>query len=165
MDENRQKEQFSLAYVCSIIAVAGYTSGWWPVDEDSVDMSIAASGAMGLPRRPQVDVQLKCTSTDVLAETEVRFPLKRKNYDELRNPHVIIPRILVVIIVPKRIEEWLRHTEDELALRRCGYWVSLRGYPDTTNTQPVTVSLPRAQTFTPQALVDMMTRINDGGLP
>lgn len=165
MDRNAQKEQFSFAYICSIIAVAGYNLGGWRVDEDSVDLSIAAGGVLGLPRRPQIDVQLKCTSTDVLDQRAVRFPLKLKNYDELRNPHLINPRILVVVVVPPRLEDWLSQTEDELVLRRCGYWMSLRGVPETSNVQSVTVVLPRAQLFTPQALIEIMTRVNDGGLP
>lgn len=123
-------EQFSFAYICAIVAVAGFNIGSWRVDEDSVDLGVAATGILGLPRRPQVDVQLKCTGTDVRGATELRYPLKRKNYVELRDPHVIVPRILVVAVVPPSVDDWLSQTEHELTLRHCGYWVSLRSYPE-----------------------------------
>jgi hypothetical protein len=54
--------------------VTGFNIGSWRVDEDSVDCSIAAGGTPELPRRPQVDVQLKCTATDVLRATELLYP-------------------------------------------------------------------------------------------
>lgn len=165
MDHNKQMEQFSIAYICAIVAVAGFNVGSWRVDEDSVDCSIAAGGTPGLPSRPQVDLQLKCTGTDIRGETELRYPLKRKNYDELRVTRLIVPRILVVVVVPPNTEDWLTQTEHELALRHCAYWLSLRGYPETTNAQSVTITVPRTQTFTPEGLVAMMTRIDDGNLP
>ena len=53
----------------------------------------------------------------------------------------------------------------ELVMRRCGYWVSLRGRPATTNQNTVTVSIPRAQMFHPESFCAIMIRIGQGGLP
>lgn len=46
------------------------------------------------------------------SKLEVVYPLKRKNYDELRLTGIHVPRLLVVIQIPESEEEWLRHTEE-----------------------------------------------------
>lgn len=94
-------------------------------------------------------------------EQFIHFPLKVKNYDDLRSD-VLVPNALVVVMVPNQVDDWLTQTEEELVLRRCGYWYSLLGEPATENVESITVHIPRAQQFTAAALQDMMTRINGG---
>ncbi len=155
MDISQRKEQFSIAYVRAVASAAGFSISTPEVDDDSVDMTLIGRS---FTSRPKIDLQLKCTSEDVLREREVVYPLKRKNYDELRLTGVYVPRLLVVVHVPESDEEWLRHTEDELALRRCAYWVTLRGLPETTNTSKVTVRLPRVNVFDVAGLRGLMGR-------
>ncbi|WP_407896642.1 DUF4365 domain-containing protein [Scytonema sp. NUACC26] len=50
----------------------------------------------------------------------------------------------------------LRTHEEELCLRHCGYWVSLRGLPETQNTNNVTITLPRSNQFTVTTLQSIM---------
>jgi hypothetical protein len=76
-----------------------------------------------------------------------------------------VKRILVVVLVPDDMNDWLRHSEPDLVMRRCGYWLSLRGMPATDNAEGKTVHLLRAQLFTVQSLQGMMDRIGQGGLP
>jgi hypothetical protein len=83
----------------------------------------------------------------VIHGESIVYRLKRKNYNELRITDLLVPRLLVVVHVPESEDEWLRHTEDELAMRRCGYWVSLCGRPETANASTVTVYLPRTNVF------------------
>jgi hypothetical protein len=52
---------------------------------------------------------------------------------------------------------------EQLTLRRCGYWMSLAGLPQSDNETTVTVSVPRANVLTAEALKDMMQRVNDRG--
>ncbi|MFM6039134.1 MAG: DUF4365 domain-containing protein [Sphaerospermopsis kisseleviana] len=54
-------------------------------------------------------------------------------------------------------------SETELCLRRCAYWVSLRGQPQTQNTETVTVYIPRKNVFTVDALKNLMQTIQTGG--
>lgn len=44
MDVSRQKEQFSIAWVCAVVSVAGYVVYQPEVDDDSVDLGIAMRG-------------------------------------------------------------------------------------------------------------------------
>jgi hypothetical protein len=44
-------------------------------------------------------------------------------------------------------------------LRYCGYWVSLRDRPETSNQNTVTVHLPRKNTFGVAGLTELMARV------
>lgn len=104
----------SIAYVQAIAAQAGYTCGEPPgPDRDSIDLQIAAGGTM----RPKLDLQLKASINLVRQETEFRFRLKLKNYNDLR-VETQTPRILVVLDLPKDQNKWLSVSIDELIIRR-----------------------------------------------
>ena len=108
---------------------------------------------------------MKCTDAATLHANHLAYPLKLKNYDELRPVNVLVPRILIVVLVPAALNDWLNHSEQELALRNCGYWMSLRGEPLSVNTTNVTVHLPRANQFTVAGLQGIMQRIGNGQHP
>jgi len=76
-----------------------------------------------------------------------------------------IPRILIVLVLPENLADWLQQSEEELCLRYCAYWVSLRGMSETQNTTTVTISLPRSNQFTATALQSIMQRIGQGVEP
>jgi hypothetical protein len=98
-------------------------------------------------------------------EAEIRYPLKRKNYDELIPSDILAPRLLVLVVLPPDVTAWLSASPEAIVLRHCAYWTSLRGLPPTDNETRVTVGVPRANLFTSEALVGLMTRINEGGVP
>lgn len=165
MDLDQQKEQFSHAYVKAVAAVAGFAWSKPSTDDDSVDLCLSQKGGNGAYRSPRFDLQLKCSAKMVPNEEEFGFSIKLKNYDDLRATDLMIPRILVVVFVPDRIEEWLTCSETEQTLRRCGYWLSLYGLPESTNEKGQTVQMKRQQTFTVEALREIMNRISNGGRP
>jgi hypothetical protein len=165
MHVTQQKEQFSNAYLRAVAATAGYNVYKPEVDDDSVDWGIGARGGGGTVRSPKLELQLKCTSRNVLQHECVVFPLERKNYDELRFDDYQVPRILVVVLVPDQVADWLVQSEESLVLHCCGYWLSLRGRDELANAETVTVHLPRTQIFSVDGLTEMMMRIAKGGLP
>lgn len=165
MNMNSKKEQFSVAYVLAVAAVAGYA--WYKpsVDDDSVDLGLAKKGGGTSVRSPRLELQLKCSAQPILAEPTFAFSLKKKNYDELRDDRFLVPRVLVVVVVPDAATDWLTQNETELAMRRCGYWFSLRGMPDRANMVSVTLQMQRMQSFSVESLSAIMERIGQGGLP
>ncbi|MCW6052639.1 DUF4365 domain-containing protein [Lyngbya sp. CCAP 1446/10] len=165
MDISQQKEQFSNTYLQAIATVAGYSIYKPSVDDDSVDWGIAAKGGTGRIRAPRLELQLKSTSRDVRENNLIRYPLKLKNYDDLRMDDFAIPRILVVVLIPETIEDWLTQSETEICMKECGYWISLRGMPETQNTTAVTVTIPRKNQFTVIALQSIMEGISQGVQP
>ncbi|MCC3405513.1 MAG: DUF4365 domain-containing protein [Microcoleus sp. PH2017_10_PVI_O_A] len=165
MDINQQKEQFSNTYLQAIATVSGYSLYKPFVDDDSVDWGIAAKGGTGRIRAPRLELQLKSTSRDVRENNSIRYPLKLKNYDDLRIDDFAVPRILVVVLIPETIANWLTQSETETCMNNCGYWISLRGMPETQNTTAVTVTIPRTNQFTVVALQSIMEGISQGIKP
>jgi hypothetical protein len=165
MDVSQKKEQFSRAYVRAVAAVTGLRVSEPEVDDDSIDMTLAGRGGGGPIRSPKLDLQLKCTATWVFRKKLLGFSLGRKNYDDLRDPNVMVPRLLVVVTVPKQLGEWLLHKEENLSLYHCAYWLSLRGMPENLDQDSVTVHLLRDHWFNVPGVTAIMGRIAAGGLP
>ncbi len=165
MHPDMQKEQFSKAYVQAVAACAGFSWSVPSVDDDSIDMCLHGTGGGGTIRSPRLDLQIKCTDRESPTTAQFSYSVKLKNYDDLRDESVMVPRILVVVLVPDSLPDWLKHSETELTLRRCGYWLSLRGMPDSTNTTGQTVQMNRLQQFNVDSLQAMMDRISNGELP
>jgi Domain of unknown function (DUF4365) len=165
MDLNQRKEQFSDAYVKAVAAVAGYA--WYKpsVDDDSIDLGLAMRGGAGKIHSPRLEIQLKCHAAATPTEDEFSFRLNLKNYDDLRNPRAQIRRILVVVLVPDDLEDYLDETESQLSLRRCAYWLNLAGLADSDNDTGKTVRIPRSQRFCVQSLQGIMKRLGEGELP
>jgi Domain of unknown function (DUF4365) len=164
MELNQRKELFSKAYVRAVAAVAGCSVDQPEDDYDSIDLRIKARSIQGAVSYPQLDLQLKCTSRDLLDTNFIRYPLILKNYNDLRI-NCQIPRILVVVVVPENLADWIEQSEQEMLIKSCAYWVSLRGLPATQNIKSVTVELPRSNLFTVKAIESMMKRISQGGFP
>jgi hypothetical protein len=149
MAPNIQKEQFSVAYVRAVAAVAGVKILRTDVDDDSIDIGLERAGGCS----PKLDVQLKCTADPLPEGCDTSFVLKLKNYDDLRRS-TLVPRWLVVMYVPTTAADWLTFAAPpkEVLLRHCGWWTSLAGAADVVNTDSVTVYVPYANVFTPAAL-------------
>jgi hypothetical protein len=159
MLDSDRKELFSLAFVRAVASAAGFAVSQPESDRESVDLKISGD-CTSVDLGPRLEVQVKCTSRDVFGADCLHFPLKIKNYHDLRTEMVLVPRILVVVCVPKEIESWVTATEFKTILKHSGYWISLRGLPRTENNESVTVSIPRDNRFTPNALVKVMGQIS-----
>ena len=165
MDINLQKEEFSYAYIYAISTAAGYSfqKSSRILDVGGIDATITGTVTDDTLYEPQLDLQVKSTSLDILSGETIRYPLKIKNYNELRKERTVAPRILVVVLIPENLQEWIKQSETELCLRRCAYWVSLRGQPQTQNTETLTVYIPCRNVFTVDALKNLMQTIQTGG--
>jgi hypothetical protein len=154
MTENLQKESLSAAYVRLVAAVAGVGVARPETDDDSVDLILLASGTVA-PTSPAVGVQLKSTADpSVHKDGRLSFALGRKNYDDLRRP-TRWPRILVVFVLANDPARWLEQSEEQTVVRRCAYWVSLRGFPPR-DQQSITIDVPRENLLTPAAIRSLL---------
>lgn len=129
MDLNSQKEEFSYAYIHAVASAAGYTfeRAAQPLDRVGVDVIITSPGKIGSMSIPQLHLQVKSTLMKLLTDNKLRYRLKVKNYEELRDELRLIPLILVVVLVPETVGEWLSESEAKLCLNCCGYWMFLKG--------------------------------------
>jgi Domain of unknown function (DUF4365) len=157
-----QQEQFSIAWVHSIASVAGYSVEKTNVDRDSIDVVIKQFGkGEEFPLLEILSVQLKCTYSHTPKEDGIHYPLKIKNYDDLRRK-CLNPRILVVLHVPETVDKWLKDTPENILLHHCAYWVSLWGMPASDNSETVSVLVPTTQRFTVSELKKLMSIIAQG---
>jgi hypothetical protein len=153
------QEELSLAYIHAVSARAGCIFHAPP--DFGVDRWIGFLTSMGGERRDlghHVGVQAKATMRADVSRTHVTYDLDAKNYRDLALPEGL-PRILVLFVMPPDEAEWLKLTDDELVLRRCAYWMHLRGRPPTTNREKVRVSIPRANRFDVDALSGPLKRL------
>jgi hypothetical protein len=159
MARTAQQECFGNAFLLAVAGVAGCAISAPCPDDDSIDWTLSCQ----LPRRPKIDVQMKTWTGDDGSSDPIRYPLKRKNYDDLILTDVFAPRILVLVTIPQDSGEWMELSVENLILRRWGYWVFLAGQPQSDNETSVTVSVPRANVLTVEALQELMQRVNEGG--
>jgi Domain of unknown function (DUF4365) len=172
MHINQRKEQYSFAYIRAVAAAAaGYTVDERSVDDDSVDLQISSRSKLGTVKSPKLELQAKCLGEGLLKDDDFNYPLKLKNYDDLRDQDVQVPRILVVVRVPTDDAEWISGSDDSLIVRHCAYWLSLRGLPaysgnaKESDNAKVTVRLPQVQRFDVDGLRAIMDRVGRKELP
>ena len=161
MEINAQKEQFSFAFVGAIAAAAGFKFGPSPQpDDESIDAVIRSGGG----RFPQIDLQLKCTAALSPDAETWSFPLKVKNYRDLRVEDCMIPRILIVVSVPEDAANWVESDDSQMSARHSARWISLRGAPRSDNSETVTVEIPRANRMSPTAVHELFYKVQEGEL-
>ena len=161
MAQTAQQEGFGDAYLLAVAGVAGCATSLRRPDDDSIDWTLSCR----LARRPKLDIQMKTTTAIDGSGNPIQYRLKVKNYNDLVLTDILAPRILVLVLLPSNVEEWLDMSPTALILHCCSYWTSLRGQLTSDNEYTVTVPVPRSNMFTVEALGGMMAQINEGGAP
>jgi hypothetical protein len=132
-------------------------------DKEGIDAVVTAYGEVPGTWRTQVtiNIQLKATiKTPSDDGSHLSYFLKEvRRYDKLREDHREPVRLLVVLFLPEKHDDWLSCTEEQLVLKRCAYWVSLRNAPDSTNGTGQTVKIPKDQILKPENLKALVERL------
>ncbi|MBD2772685.1 DUF4365 domain-containing protein [Iningainema sp. BLCCT55] len=70
----------------------------------------------------------------------------------------IDPVILIIVIVPEETTNWISvdKEQQETLLKKCGYWVSLKGEKETQNKEKIRIKIPKENVLTPEALKGIM---------
>jgi len=154
------EEELSRIYVSAVAAISGYCISCRKFDRDGVDIQINAGGAM----RPALDLQLKATvNLGDSVNGHYSYALKRRNYDLLR-VETQTPRLLIVLKLPKENFNWVTIDAEKLIIRKCAFWVNLKGLPETNNSANVTVKIDQSNIFDVDALRLMMQKARSGEL-
>ena len=163
---NHRQESLCRAYAQAVAGRAGLAVTV-PSPDYGIDMGlrfVEEQGQVRFDAGVQLDLQLRSTTRAPVSETHVSFDLDVRTYDSLRGTPPV-PRILVVLLLPEDEDQWLSQTQDELVLRHCAYWISLRGAAAISATSSVRVPIPRAQVFSAQAAQDIVDRLRRGEFP
>jgi hypothetical protein len=159
-DLSARQECFGDAFLLAAAASAGCDIALRRPDCDGIDWTVSYKL---FSRRPKIDVQMKTWTGDGGSGDQIHYPLKRKNYDSLILTDVLVPRILVLVTVPKDPEAWIALSTEQLILHHCSYWASLAGRSPSDNESTVTVHIPRKNILTVQVLQELMKKVNDRG--
>jgi hypothetical protein len=166
MTDNDIMAELSYAYLHAVVARAGFgckTGG-------RIDDGSGVDAFVRVPERLDpdcnlwnfdIEIQLKATHRPAraLKGRYSYFFQGIARYDRLREPGSPLPKILVVLFLPKDPADWLTLTEKSLVARRCAYWVSLKGAPPSTNDTGQTIYIPRSQVLSVAGLREIATRL------
>lgn len=152
LTREQSQEALSVAYVRFVAARAGYVVTKYDPDMDGIDLRISARG-LG---HPAIECQLKATiNLRQRADGTRSYALASDNYELLRGG-AQTPRLLVILDLPRDEAQWMTITHEQLALRRCAYWVDLTNHPSRDNVSSVTVDVPNDNLFDVDALTKLM---------
>jgi hypothetical protein len=161
MNLNNQKELFSIAMTSCIASAAGCSTQEISKDLYGVDVELKG---INWPGVPQINVQLKSTADTAIIDHEnerICYPLDADNYNKLTS-FSCNPYILILALVPKDPQDWLKINNDNITLHNSLYWVKLKG-DQTKNRSTKTIHIPLQNVFNVEILNDMMSSISDHG--
>jgi hypothetical protein len=162
LTRNHRQEALCRAYVQAVAGAAGLITSK-PEPDYGIDLSLRMV-LLRAHRRwdasVQLDLQLKSTAGQDPAGTNISYDLDVDAYEALRAIDTPCPRLLVVLL-PEDEAEWLHQTPEQLALRRCAWWMSLKGWPEKTARRSVRVAIPGANVFSVAAVKSLMQRVRE----
>ena len=148
MDDNKVKEIISEAFFTLILAKNRFKIYKSHTGDDGVDLlvnpviirkRVLDGKTSRLDSGKKLDIQLKCTTdgkVKPLPSGNFHYFLKVKNYEDLiyRRDDAGIPLLLVVFILPDNENEWIEILNNQLLLRKCGYWYQITDEDDFSKT-------------------------------
>ena len=163
MYKTNKKEEFSLAFVYALFTPLGYNLAKFSVDDDSIDIIVKAKYERSSKiRNPQLDIQLKCTKYTFSNDGYLHFPLKMKNYEDLRGDNRANPSYLVVVCVPENDDDWVIVKPEEILLKYSAYWFSLKDAPAVSNKNNITIKIPKYQKLDLDSFKMLMNKASEG---
>lgn len=172
LPDSEIKCELSQAYVHAVASRVGCRIQWSnrPLDSLGVDVHLRFEG--DFPDLPDalngvaLDIQVKSTSQEIELDSAGRGivfdGLTKSVYERFSHPRPPIPCFLVLFVLPDNPDDWLRLSEDELVLKKCAYWVSLKdGTPCLRDTKRI--FFPQDQLFNMEQLKNIITTLATEG--
>ncbi|CAM5719494.1 hypothetical protein SVIOM342S_07331 [Streptomyces violaceorubidus] len=153
-------ETLQVGHLHAVAAAAGCSLSQ-PFPDNGIDWHVSHS-APGHTVDDEVTIKVQLKATYQTAPSPpgrfFSFTLDNDHLAKLARTPVSVHKILVVMIVPRSRDQWLRAGHDRLDLRHCCYWTNLAGHP-VTGRRRTTVRIPTARIFDDRALCEIMTRV------
>jgi hypothetical protein len=164
-----RQETLQVGYLHAVAAAAGCTLASPSPDVHGTDWNVEhPHSSHTTDPVAQIKVQLKATyqvkPDDLAGKTDFAFTLKNKHLNKLNMKSPLIPRLLVVLVMPDVVENWLLSSPDQLNLRHCAYWVNLAGLA-ATGVERTTVRVPVKNVFDDIGLCKIMEQVGKGVTP
>ena len=166
MNEEIFKEDLSISYLRAVAAKAQIEFELRRRDVFSKDVNLSKRITLGdLDFVSELNIQLKSTNSKSQyseSKEEITYALNAKNYNDLCK-NTTTPIILCLLILPEDKEEWVTQTTEELIMKRCMYWLSLKGYVPTANQSTCSVKIPKTNIVSADSLNEILIRIAVNG--
>ena len=159
-------ETLQVGYLHAVAAAAGCALAS-PFPDNGIDWHVThGSTTHTEDDEATIKVQLKCTYQipPNPGGGSFSFTLDNDHLRKLAHSRVAVHKILVVMLVPREVGQWLLARPDRMELRHCCYWVNLAGHP-VTGKRRTNVRIPTDQVFDDRALCAIMARVGAGTRP
>jgi hypothetical protein len=160
------QSNLGFSYLHAIVSrVGGSCAGTPPTaDNMGIDVSLTFQGEFSpkpVYRTISINGQLK-TTRQVLRESKGRisYSLDSKQYNKYIQPSRV-DFLLLLFVLPEDSEKWLELTPQELILRKCCYWTSLKGAPPSAGAN-VTVYFLEKNLFDVDQLRAILAKLSTG---
>lgn len=165
--KRQSMEVLQVGYLHAVAAAAGCTTAPVSPDRGIADWNVShISTAHSVDTEATIKVQLKSTH-QVSHSPSGEFwslTLKNEHLRKLAQLPVTVPRILVAMILPPEIDDWVSVETEMMRLRNCAYWANLAGHA-ITGKDETNVRVPTANVFDVAALCNIMSQVGQGQAP
>lgn len=164
-DEKLRMEDMSEAYLRALCAANGYNIEKGNHDNDGIDIGLECKGKVAedsILHSTELKVQLKSSYAKITTHDDgsITYQLEVKNYKSLIDTQRMVPLILVVFHMPREEAQWIEQTKDWLKIKKCAYWISLKGRENTDNVETISIRIPADNLLTKNSLRDIMHKIS-----
>lgn len=163
----KNQEEISVCYFNAIAAKANTIVNRRNRDEDGIDVNVSKTIIIedDIPFVAEVNFQIKSVYSknfygDV-GGNKIYYDLKSKNYNDLVRESAI-DRYLVLLILPEDNTQWVTENSDSLMIKKCMYYLSLRGNKPTNNKETVRVFFPTENVFDSSHLQALLEKSANG---
>ncbi|MBU4222609.1 MAG: DUF4365 domain-containing protein [Euryarchaeota archaeon] len=165
LPREHSQENLSIAYISAVAAKAGFMC-FRPQDYGT-DIEVGIVEQIGNNRIDtgyRLCIQAKASHNYRISDQDncIVYDLDVKNYRSLIMENRGIPAILVLYCMPANDDDWLSVYENCTTLKHCGYWISLKGNPESNNSSTQSIKIPKEQMFTESTLTSIMEHIKNG---
>jgi len=160
-----KKEALGEAYVRAVVAKAGYNYGGYNHDFgiDGIIKDVKEIRGGYRDTGFGIDFQLKSTWDVTFENGELVYDLEVKNYNDLVSWEGGNPAVLILFVMPKDENLWLDFSNEQLVIRQCAWWCSLKGLPLVDNEHTKRIRIPESQVFSPAELERLMAEVRRCG--
>ncbi len=157
-------ERLHLAYVHAVAARAGTTCTIYDQDygldvviNDVVNITDARGRRTFEATGVLFHCQLKATTTCQKRGGFVLYDMDVDAYNKLIRWRGASPCYLLLFHLPNDEMEWVNLSEEQLLLKKCCYWILLRG-SESHNTSTERIQIPESNLFTPDVVRELLAR-------
>lgn len=148
----KSQEEISISYFSAVAAKANAAPEIKRRDEDGIDAFVTKNIALadGVSLDSTISFQIKTVYSSSNyhfdSNADIIYKLKVKNYNDLvRGSN--LEKYLALLIMPSDPETWVEQTSDQLTIKKCMYYVSLKGLLPSANEETVSITIPKENVF------------------